>query len=295
MSNQDNRPYLSEVIDYDTHIKPYQFIKIFAGVGSGKNTFVDNLAKGNVFHHSDGSLVKKKYILLITSRRAKVNEQLNSDVVVYDPEIGAFDSPYADWFADLDPRYEDYYESPTMKLPDLDGWGRARVYRRTCVNTNAKIEHNLRKYYTPLDARTHPWERFDMIVVDEVHALLADASYQSAPFYVRRLIEETLQRSTKCKVIVMTGSPQILDNQPLFSDAHCIDMMDVCKNIRPARIEFISKEQAREMQTGMLLRQEPFVAFFNHIGDMLALVDDLPPNSMIPSPFRSPKKRSVPN
>lgn len=296
MPVQDDRPYLSDVINYDEDIAPHQFIKIFAGVGSGKNTFVDNLAKGNVFRHSDGSFVKKKYILLITSRRSKVNEQLHSDAVVYDPEIGAFDSPYADWFADLDPRYEGYYESPTMKLPDLDGWGRARVYRRTCVNTNAKIESNLRQHYTPLDATTHPWERFDMIIIDEAHALLADASYQSSPFYVRRLIEETLQKSNKCKVIVMTGSPQILNNQPLFANAHCIDMMDVCKNIRPNRIEFITKEQAKEKQSLMLLQQEPFVAFFNHIRDILSLVSDTPVkyhNSIVVSYSKKEKRTQL--
>ena len=272
MPNQDNRPYLSDVIDYDRDIEPYRFIKIYSGVGSGKNTFVDNLITGKTFRHADGTPVGKKYVLLITSRRAKVNEQLLSDAVIYDPQIGMFDSPLADWFADFDPRYEDYFESPTMKLPDLNGMGRSRVYRRTCINTNAKIEYNLRDHYTPLDADSHPWERFDMIIVDEVHALVADASYQSAPFYVRRLIEETLSRSSKCKVIVMTGSPQILENQPLFAEAHCLDLMDTCKNVRPQSIRFISKQQAKEKQLLMLQNSTPFVAFFNHIQDMFSLI-----------------------
>ena len=293
MPNQDDRPYLSDVIDYDRDIEPYRFIKIYSGVGSGKNTFVDNLITGRTFRHADGKPVGKKYVLLITSRRAKVNEQLRSDTVVYDPQIGMFDSPYADWFADLDPRYEDYYESPTVKLPNLDGMGRSRVYRRTCINTNAKIECILRDHYTPFDAESHPWERFDMIIIDEVHALVADASYQSAPFYVRRLIEETLSRSSKCKVIVMTGSPQVLEDQPLFNDAHCIDLMDTCKNIRPQSIRFISKEQAKEKQLSMLRDGNPFVAFFNRIRDMFSLIGESDPSlhSTIAVSFSDEEKR----
>ena len=82
MPSASGRPYLSEAINYDTDIEPYQFIKIYAGVGSGKNVFVDNLVKGNVFRHSDGSIVEKKYVLLFTSRRAKANEQLKQKIPV---------------------------------------------------------------------------------------------------------------------------------------------------------------------------------------------------------------------
>ena len=36
------KPYLSDTIDYDTDIAPHQFIRIYSGVGSGKNTFVNH-------------------------------------------------------------------------------------------------------------------------------------------------------------------------------------------------------------------------------------------------------------
>lgn len=293
MPNQDDRPYLSKVIDYDRDIEPYRFIKIYSGVGSGKNAFVDNLVEGNFFRHADGTYVKKKHVLLVTSRRAKVNEQLHSETVIYDPTIGIFDSPFSDWLADYDERYADYFESQTITITDPNGWGERRIYKRTCINTNAKIEYNLQDHYHPLETASHPWERFDMIIVDEVHALVADASYQSAPFYVRRLIEETLSRSSKCKVIVMTGSPQILENQPLFDDAHCIDLMDTCKNIRPQSIRFISKMQAKEKQLSMLQNGTPFVAFYNHILDMFSLIGkaDSILHSNIAVSFSSTKKR----
>ena len=40
------KKYLSDCIRYTTDIAPYPFIQIYSGVGSGKNTFVDALAKG---------------------------------------------------------------------------------------------------------------------------------------------------------------------------------------------------------------------------------------------------------
>ena len=88
---EENRPYLMETIDYDTDIEPYRFVKIYAGVGSGKNYFIDALAKGGVVEHSDGTKLEAKSILLITSRRSKVDEQLKAETAVYDPQIGIFD------------------------------------------------------------------------------------------------------------------------------------------------------------------------------------------------------------
>ena len=55
--------YLSEVIDYEKDIEPYQIIQIYSGVGSGKNHWVETLAEQG---HN---------ILLITSRKATADSQ----------------------------------------------------------------------------------------------------------------------------------------------------------------------------------------------------------------------------
>ena len=57
------KPKLSKVIDYDTHVKPYRFIQLISGLGSGKNYWVEN------------DLMPKHNVLLITSRKAKVKDQ----------------------------------------------------------------------------------------------------------------------------------------------------------------------------------------------------------------------------
>lgn len=278
MSEQKQGRYLSEVIDYDHDIEPYSFIKIYAGVGSGKNTLIDRLVQNgfiaNQGNASETTCVKPKNILLISSRRAKVEEQLERADVVYDPLI-LMSTFLPDWMAN-DPKYENRYDAPVISLPSLSGWGEPQVYEQSAVLTNAKVEHSIMKNYMPGEAATHPWRRFDMIVIDEVHSLLADASYQSAPFYVRRLIEKTLEENKACKVIVMTGSPQILEGIPLFEEAHKVDLMERCENVTPASICFITAEEAEGMQKAMLQKGEKFIAFYNHINPMLRMLDVMP-------------------
>lgn len=48
------KKYLSDCIRYTMDIAPYPFIQIYSGVGSGKNTFVDALAKGYEESQPDG-------------------------------------------------------------------------------------------------------------------------------------------------------------------------------------------------------------------------------------------------
>lgn len=62
--------YLSDAIDYKRDIEPNFFVQIFAGVGSGKNYFIESMIKGTL----EGC--PRQTVLLITSRKAKVQETL---------------------------------------------------------------------------------------------------------------------------------------------------------------------------------------------------------------------------
>ena len=154
MAEQIEKKHLSETIDYDRDIAPYRFIKIYSGVGSGKNRFIDRLVQGDYFKHADGSYVKKQHVLLVTSRRSKVDEQLNSKDTVYDPNIGIFDGCAWNWLMD-DPKYQDYFESPRKTLENSDGWGESTIYCRSCAYTNAKIETNLKLHYSKSERASH--------------------------------------------------------------------------------------------------------------------------------------------
>ena len=270
-----SKPYLSDTIDYDTDIAPHPFIRIYSGVGSGKNTFVNHLVKGDLFRHHDGTLVSPQYVYLISSRKAKIHETLNLEDVVYDPYVGMFDSFTNNWMANTDDRYAQLENAERIELEDALGLPH-QICLRSCVCTYAKVEHDLKNHYSAGDPTAQPWNRFDMIIVDEAHSLLSDATYQSSAFYVRRLIEETLKNSKTCKVIVMTGSPKILEKHPVIQKAHLIDRMETCINVTPKSVHFITKEESTALQQQMLRECRKFIAFYNHVSDILALGEKLP-------------------
>lgn len=96
------KKYLSDCIRYTTDIAPYPFIQIYSGVGSGKNTFVDALAKGYEESQPDGRMetLEPKRVLCITSRRAKVDELKNAEDVAYGTQVLEYES--LDYVEDLD-------------------------------------------------------------------------------------------------------------------------------------------------------------------------------------------------
>lgn len=136
-------------------------------------------------------------------------------------------------------------------------------------NTKAAFWRLGRSDYIPKEPFTHPWERFDFIVIDEVHSILSDANYQSAPFYIQSLLEEIKLRAPKCKVIVMTGSPEIIRDYPLFEDYHLIDRMDVCDNLTPKSVKFISKKKAQNILRQCITDNKKAVYFCNRIDDIV--------------------------
>ena len=132
------------------------------------------------------------------------------------------------------------------------------VYQQSAVCTNAFIERYLQYVYKPNDVTTHLWELFDMIVIDEVHSLILDAYYQSAPFYVNDLIREYLERYEQAKdnfhllpackhMILMTGTPESLKSLDVKYNRklHVIDKREECKNVVPNNIYFISKKMVK--------------------------------------------------
>ena len=274
--NAMERPRVSEVLDYEHDLDPYDLVMLYAGIGSGKNTFAENLINGK-----EELRIPKKLVLLITSRKSKVLETLSDDKIDVSHVIGdgrtvedvLCNTPFG-----LDP-YTRYL--------DNDEWGEGtHIYQRSAVVTNAFIEKYHQYVYDPKDPRTHLWNRFDVIIVDEVHSLVTDSTYQSAPFYVKLLIQETVRRIRRdrknvakpqeqrdsniskpiCQqVIMMTGTPEAVKKFELFPELHLLDFRDKCRNVGPKNLHFIDKEMAEEMLREQLARGERVVYFSNHV------------------------------
>ena len=286
------KPYLSEAINYTRDIEPYGFIQIYAGVGSGKNTFIEKLIAGFTWENDDGTKhsVPPKTVLLITSRRAKVNEILSEE----NTSVGTY---VLEWengapIDDLD----EYFDS-TKELPDSDGWGKTRIHQRSIACTNAAIEKYLQNHYNPLDISSHLWQRFDFIVLDEAHSVLADASYQSAPYYVHKLVNTANQEykngNSACKVIVMTGSPGILSKFKLPANGNHIDLMDTCRSVVPKALSFVDTIEAKKDFRRRIASGERVVYFANHIKTIFSLYEELSPEQQNATAFSFSKQERL--
>ena len=87
------------------------------------------------------------------------------------------------------------YEKYVRVIPSGDPFNSEYVvYNQSVVCTNAYVESHIKHCYNPSIPTTQLWNLFDVIIIDEVHSLIADATYQTAPFAVMELIKEYINQ-----------------------------------------------------------------------------------------------------
>ena len=277
LKNESELPHLSDAISYETDIAPYQYIHIYAGVGSGKNTFINRFVNGDHKYK-----IPKMIVLVITSRRSKADELHADEEAEYACCVGKWGNMTSEVYDEGDlERFKEHLRTIQCE------WGEQSFYQQSVACTNAFIEAYIKNVYDPNDPGTHLWNLFDMIVVDEFHSLVMDASYQSSPFYVNSLIWEISRRfhlaeqkasgeiddpedtiaPPLCKhLILMTGTPTTVKKYPVPDiKPHILDMMDTCINVAPKNIWFLDMKQARELMTKLLEQNKRCIYFANHV------------------------------
>ena len=203
--------HLSDVIDLERDILPYRMVQVIAGVGAGKNYWVNQIA--HTKRPGDDNYYS---ILLITSRAVTANAQA--------------EKMKADRWIDLD---------HILQIGTGLGFQRGTV--RKYVVTNAGIENFLKAKYSPTDLSTHIWNKFDFIVLDEAHSLASDAVFSDSPFYVHQFLRCACRHNPNCHIILMTGTPdpinwlfpEELKNNRGF---HTINVLKQCIHVVPKRV-----------------------------------------------------------
>ena len=274
--------WLSDTIEYERDIKPYHFVAIYSGVGSGKNRFVDS------FYKVDPQIPNPQMtVLIITSRRAKVDEILNENDVNIKSSIGRWGNLHkVKSKEETEEEFKKKYKDHLRVL--INGNQKHFIYQKSVVCTNAFIEKYMQYIYKPDDITTHLWELFDMIVVDEVHSLILDASYQSAPFYVNDMIKEYLYRYEqgednyhlfpKCKhLILMTGTPEHMNELCVGrnENLHVLDRREECKNVVPKNIYFMKSSEVKKQLEEKLIIGEKSIYFSQSITKIKKYYDDI--------------------
>lgn len=271
MNKHNRKSHICDIIDYKKDIEPYNLIKIYSGVGSGKSYFASAMMTG-----SDEYRIPEQSVLLITSRRAKVEETLKEMGVVVKPTInknGNLDFDVWQTGEDRPFEYEKYARN--IKFNNEFGEQDFLLYNKSAVCTNAFISVYLRNVYEPDNPITHIWNKFDSIIIDEVHSLVTDSTYQNATFDVLALIQEYLKlaknnqlQECACKhLILMTGTPQPFETfiKMDFPEERTIEKncFDVCENVVPKNI-ILADEQTSISKVKELLSDGKKVIYFTN-------------------------------
>lgn len=235
---------VSDVLDYERDIKGKRLVRLRAGVGAGKNYWVTHLPE----QHPD------LQILMITSRKNVAQAEafkLDTDCKIHTSKL--IDIRDRDWYAD--------YSGNLL------------------ICTNGYIEHFFKNIFDIQKPQTHLWNKFDLIVVDEVHSLTSDASFADSPFYVERFIHHALSLNSDCDVLVMSGTPAPTDW--LFTDGHwgkqyaSIDLYDRCIHLVPDSVFLMSREAVVERIHTLWSRGKRLIYFINSVKKMAELVSSL--------------------
>lgn len=232
------------VLDYERDIKGKRLIRLRAGVGAGKNYWARHLLE----KHPD------LQILLITSRKNTAEAeafQLGTDCKIHTSRL-------------IDTQDKDWYE-------DFPG--------NLMVCTNAYIDYFLKNLYKLDNPKTHLWNKFDLIFVDEVHSLTSDASFANSPFAVERFIHHTLRLNHRCDVVVMSGTPESTDW--LFTPEHwgteytSIDLYDQCIHLVPNIVYLIRRSIVPEKIHNLWEHNRRLIYFVNSVNGMAQLIQEL--------------------
>lgn len=299
--NNEEKITISDVIKYEEDIKPFPLVKIYSGVGSGKSFFATSMITGSKKYG-----IPKHNVLIITSRRSKVEETLKEMGVLVSEKITKNGNLNFDVFVtgDISPDESEQYAKAIKYTTE---WGEAThiTYNKSVICTNAYIAAYLRYVHEPDNPITHIWNKFDAIIIDEVHSLITDATYQPATYAVLSLIKEYLKlhqnkqlQTCACKhLILMTGTPQPfeelikLDFPKEMTNTRYL--FEECENVVPDNVIIIDELSSIKRVKGLLLSGEKIIYFTNHALTESAARKkfDLPDTIRIGVSFSSEDKR----
>lgn len=227
--------FISEVLDIDNLIQKYgNKIFIIAGVGAGKSSWVKNVlakkpaAEGNV--------------LFITSRRAKVNQDINGSL--FDDRL-KIDEHRPVWRTLVTNSKLAYF------IMDL------------CLNENDN-DHSLLNQFL---------DRYKYIVIDEVHSLATDSVFAHSSFNVLSFMEYAADLGKN--VIAMTGTPQPIINYFIKHKWFKLDLTKQCKYVKPLRINKVIEENVDKQIKTELSADRKVVYFLNNVSQIQSFCERL--------------------
>ncbi len=205
------KKYLSEVLTVD-EIAEFEnnIICILAGVGAGKNSFVENQLSGRTLENGKSKISPNcGAILYITSRRAKADEILREK----------FCNDKIEWTKE---------DSITTILTN---------FQTELMLKDKKFRKNVIEII----------EHFKYFVIDEAHSIATDSTYTSSSFHVKSLIEYVAENYPEKKVILLTGTPEPIESYLKLKKFTIIDKRSECINVVAKKIKVVTQKQAMKL------------------------------------------------
>lgn len=183
--------FVSDVLDIDKVVAEHgNKIFLIAGVGSGKSTWVKEV------------LTKKGNVLFVTSRKAKVEEDIH-------------DSCFSEFF--------EWHTNDNQTLI-----------------TNAKLHSMVQRITADFQKDLDDFiGHFDYIVIDEVHSIATDSAFANNCYGVLAFIEYAVQKNVA--VVAMTGTPEPIQWYFQNNNWLLLDYRKICNYVHPAKIVMWNK------------------------------------------------------
>lgn len=246
--NDKYKDTVYEKVDFKAEIEPHKLLMLIAGVGSGKNYWVKKLTEKG--HEEKGYSPNGYKVLLITSRATTADAQMIK--------------------LEADRRFD--FEN---LFRENERWGAPSPWEQSVVCcTNSYIEYFAKNIYKADDSRTHVWDMFDFIVLDEAHSMTCDATFSEAPFHVQRFLSHA-HRNSNCHIVLMSGTPAPI--KWLFDDnaVTTLNKYNECVHVEPKSVIIRSSDGVDSLIKTILEAEQRIIYFVTTTKSMAALVKAL--------------------
>ena len=244
------KPRLTELVDLEKDIVPYDLNVIYAGVGAGKNSII-------VGYHDDytdyDGLAEKYRVLLITSRKAKV----------------------------IETKHDENGKNLLTDIRSMDTIRWDKLKSKSVICTNAHFQQRVKDWWEPLLDNKPFWEEFDFVVIDEFHSIVSDATFADSScivyYLMDQLYNECLRKSGtsqhKTKLVLMTGTPEPVEPLIKKYNPHILDYRQKALCISPNEYCIYNYESSKRKMLETLLRGEIavyYLALFDNLEDIIS-------------------------
>ena len=257
---QDEYPqWFGNVFDYETHIAPHKVVMAIAPTGSGKTRAINDYVEKITLERSN------KLVLIIENRRGRVDQTCSQCITNLDDEkkIQSFVNRLS-FGGNLDNEglrtmiiaglTDMLPEEVKMFRRDSDRVG--TIYNQHACITAAKFGFFLENIYDRLGEKSYVdrmydilWDIFDLIIIDEVHSIVTDSTYQDAPFHSYDLISSFYKNcndSSKHMILMTATAEPLKSTLNSIKDMHIYDFTDVCVSVKPRSVSFIDYKDVKK-------------------------------------------------